>query len=182
MRRGFGQDIELGGDGTAEFASAGDSAAGRDHHRAGMSVEKMLDLGKRQSGLRNVVQPELQKGVIANQGLGLLDQFGGVWSGDRDAHPRHAQRQQAGRVTVGSRNHLEVIGSDDRFGANLTGAEFQMQQGFDKLRRKTYFPNPPNTLVTLTPSYPLVTFQLKPSFRGISLEKGRLVCLFSEVT
>ena len=53
--RGFGQDVELGGDRAAKLASAGDAPAGGDDHGAGVGFEKMLDLGKRQGGLRNVV-------------------------------------------------------------------------------------------------------------------------------
>jgi hypothetical protein len=45
----------------------------------------------------------------------------------------------------------------NRFGANITGAEFQMQQGFTKSSEKNLFPKASDTLVTLTPSYPLVT-------------------------
>jgi hypothetical protein len=39
--------------------------------------------------------------------------------------------------------------------------------GFVKKSAKNYFPASPNTLVTLTHSYPLVTFRLKPFFSGI---------------
>jgi hypothetical protein len=46
---------------------------------------------------------------------------------------------------------------------------------------KNLFPRLADTLVTLTPSYPLVTFQQKPCFREILLERG-IVCPFSEVT
>ena len=53
--RGFGEDVELRGDGAAELASAGHAAAGGDHDRAGMGFEEVLDLGKRQGGLRKVV-------------------------------------------------------------------------------------------------------------------------------
>ena len=49
------------------------------------------------------------------------------------------------------------------------------------ITRKTYLHGLPDTLVTLTPSYPLVTFQQKPCFRDILLERG-IVCPFSEVT
>jgi len=34
-------------------------------------------------------------------------------------------------------------------------------------RTKNFFPGSPNTLVTLTHPYPLVTFRLKPFFSGI---------------
>ena len=52
--RSLGEDIELRGDGTAEFASAGHAAAGGDDHLAGMSFEEVFDLGKRQAWLRDV--------------------------------------------------------------------------------------------------------------------------------
>ena len=55
-----------------------------------------------------------------------------------------------------------------------------MQQSIHNYE-KNLFPALPDTLVTLTPSYPLVTFQQKPCFRDILLEKG-IVCPFSEVT
>src|ERR1700726_3826815 len=43
---------------------------------------------------------------------------------------------------------------------------------------KNLFPAQPDTLVTLTPSYPLVTFQQKPCFPRDLLERG-IVCPFS---
>jgi hypothetical protein len=37
----------------------------------------------------------------------------------------------------------------------------------EKFNEKTFSPGVPNTLVTLTHPYPLVTFRLKPFFSGI---------------
>src|SRR5271155_1834246 len=52
-----------------------------------------------------------------------------------------------------------------------------MQQGIHKLLEKTYFLRSSDTLVTLTPSYPLVTFHLKPKLPCILLERGLRVSL-----
>jgi hypothetical protein len=46
-------------------------------------------------------------------------------------------------------------------GANLTGAELQMQQSIHKIREKTYFRVVRDTLVTLTLPCPLVTVALE---------------------
>jgi hypothetical protein len=43
--------------------------------------------------------------------------------------------------------------------------------------RKNLFPAPPDTLVTLTPSYPVVTFQWKPCFRDFLPERRLRVSL-----
>ena len=45
-----------------------------------------------------------------------------------------------------------------------------MQQRINSIREKllkSLYPTVPNTLVTLTHPYPLVTFRLKPFFSGI---------------
>src|SRR6202041_83537 len=64
--RGFSQDIELGGDGAAKLASARYPPAGGDHHHARVRFQKMFDLRNCQPRLRNMVQPELKKGVITD--------------------------------------------------------------------------------------------------------------------
>ena len=56
-----------------------------------------------------------------------------------------------------------------------------MQQSIHKFLEKSDLHGLPDTLVTLTPSYPLVTFQQKPCFRDILLKKG-IVCPFLEIT
>jgi hypothetical protein len=43
----------------------------------------------------------------------------------------------------------------------------QRNHGFSEKVAKNFFPAVPNTLVTLTHPYPLVTFRLKPFFSGI---------------
>jgi len=52
---GLAQNVELGGDGAAELASAGDAAAGGDYDRAGVGLHETLDSGQSQAGLRKVV-------------------------------------------------------------------------------------------------------------------------------
>src|SRR5579864_2831791 len=66
---GFVQDIELRGDGTTKLPSAGNPPASRDRYRAVMGFEKALNLRESQARFGKVVQPELQQGVIAHQGL-----------------------------------------------------------------------------------------------------------------
>ncbi len=51
----LGENVELRGDGAPEFASAGDSAASRDHRNTGMSFQKVFDLRKGRGRLRDVV-------------------------------------------------------------------------------------------------------------------------------
>jgi hypothetical protein len=43
----------------------------------------------------------------------------------------------------------------------------QRNHGFSEKIGENFFPGAPNTLVTLTHPYPLVTFRLKPFFSGI---------------
>src|ERR1700757_4659824 len=61
----FVQKIELGRNRTPELASAGRAAAGSNHDRSRMVFDKTLDPRKHRARLREIVQPELQKGVIS---------------------------------------------------------------------------------------------------------------------
>ena len=97
--RGFAQNIQLRGDGAAKLASAGDPPAGGDDHCPGMGLHEALDSGKRQTGLREVVQPELQKGVIPHQGFGLLSHFVRVGADDGHADSWQSQGQKTWRVS-----------------------------------------------------------------------------------
>ena len=85
---GFAKDIELRGDGTTKLPSTGNPPASCDRYRAVMGFEKTLDFRESQARLGKVVQPELQQGVIARQGLGPFAHLIGVGAGHCHAYAR----------------------------------------------------------------------------------------------
>src|SRR5207253_11466655 len=52
---GFSQNIQLRGNGTPEFSSAGDPAAAGNGYRTVMGLEETLDFGEGQAGLGKIV-------------------------------------------------------------------------------------------------------------------------------
>ena len=59
------------------------------------------------------------------------------------------------------------------FGANIQSPSRRCNRGFTKYLAEAILTSiRRDTLVTLTPLHPIVTFTLKPDFHGISLQEG----------
>jgi hypothetical protein len=65
-----------------------------------MGFQEAADLGQAGSRLLEVVQTELNKGVIPSHGLGSLDHLVGILAGNRQANLGKAQRQETGHDSV----------------------------------------------------------------------------------
>ena len=81
-----------------------------------MVLHETLDLRQGQARLRQVVQSELQEGIVSNQCLGLVHQADRIGVGDGYANSGETQGQKSGAVGIGGGSYHQVTSRD------ITGA------------------------------------------------------------
>ena len=81
----FQQEIELGSQRSLEPPAILDTAAGGDHGGIHMRLKELLDPRDRCCGIFQVVESELEEGIVADKGLRFFHKFRGVVANDRHA-------------------------------------------------------------------------------------------------
>src|SRR5208337_505924 len=116
--------------------------------------EKTMDFGKRGQRLPQVIQTELDEGVIASHGLGDGEHVFYRVGTQCEADLRQAQREKTGRESRRkSQGHL--FSTTARYYRGVgADATLRLPEGPEN----TLGAEGPNTLVTLTPPRALVTF------------------------
>src|SRR5450759_1701360 len=94
---GLGEHIQLRSQRSLELAAIVGTAAGTDGGDVLVGFKKAMDFGERGQGLLQVVQTELDEGVILGHGLGGSEHVFDRVGAQREADLGQAQRQETGR-------------------------------------------------------------------------------------
>ena len=73
---GLGENLDFGGDVAGEFSSVGGAATRRDAGGRGVVGEEMLELRQCQKRLLEIVEAELEKGRLLDDGAGFFKHLG----------------------------------------------------------------------------------------------------------